>query len=85
MLTYQYLIDHAESTKTGSKSDYEAFGRAVAELLLRSGAQSPSLQGGGADVVSMIATIRLAKYEPMVCADAEVCTPFGCVKGHIGI
>lgn len=86
MLTAKYLNEHAEGAKTGSQSDYEAFGREVAELLLRSAAQSPSLRdSSSAEVVSEIATVRMQQNVAGVCVEIEICTPFGCLKKHIGI
>lgn len=82
-LTRKYLEQHAENAKSSrDAAHYEAFGRMVATHLLREAAA----QVGNGDLaeVKFNAEVTMKKYGPDVCVDVQICTPIGCVTGHVG-
>lgn len=89
-LTKKYLVDHASTAKiksAGQKCDYEAFGRAVADLIMRSAADSDALKDGGeVDKIDLSGiTITLTENHTDICVDVQVCLPVvGCTTAHIG-
>lgn len=88
MLTQQYLEEHANNVKSGKgkdKNDYEAFGREIAELLMRTAAQDNSLKTSSTvEEVNFTATVKITQMKSLLCVRGEVCTPLGCVSAHVG-
>ena len=88
MLNREYLISHADSARDGKDKDtsnYEQFGRQVAELLLRSAADNLSNEKDAANELHIDATVHLTAVSTTACVKTEICTPFGCVSAHVGI
>jgi hypothetical protein len=87
-LTKQYLEEHAKRAKNKSPSDtsdYEAFGRAVADLVMRTAATSDAVKQGEAQKVELTGLTATLQQNLLVCVDVQVCTPLGCVTAHVGI
>jgi hypothetical protein len=85
LLTQSYLEEHADNAKNNksTKSDYESFGRAVAELILREGAKQ--VQGGGKETVTFKADVTLSKNHQKLCVTGKICVAGICVDGHVGL
>ena len=81
-LTAEYVRAHLERVHT-----YESFGRAIAELAVRSVAEKLTRESNGipTDTASFAAEVKVAAVQSEACMSVTVCIPFaGCSSIHVG-
>jgi hypothetical protein len=88
-LSKTYLDEHANNARGRRGRDganYEVFGRAVAELLMREAARAEPLKAGEAEKIELSGiTATLTQNKANVCVTITVCAPMiGSITAHVG-